>query len=198
MPDVPNKLQVMQQQQTDKDTVASPNRLSEGQALTNHSILLSTRVLLTLFSLLLSYTVLQWLHFHMDSLCTCMRLTHSSITSSQPPCLLMPWIVRVLLLHLRAYLYCAHSISRRGGQCRGGCGCSAQVQRRIIVGLAVSAVTVERPKQLRSPHPHHTPPFHPRPLFFPSLCPTSKGVCGMASAELAAWLEPQHLGPSIV
>lgn len=82
---------------------------------------------------------------------------------------------------------------RGGGRRRGGWGCSAQVQRRIIVGPAVSAVTVHRPKQLRSPHPHY-----PLPLYPPLSSPTSKGACGTASAELAGLLGLQHSGPSIV
>lgn len=71
----------------------------------------------------------------------------------------------------------------------------------LLLALAVSAVAVERPKQLQSIHPHLPLPLHPSssllltPLRFH---PTSKEVCDMASAELAGRLELLHLGPSTV
>lgn len=40
-------------------------------------------------------------------------------------------------------------------------------REELLLALAVSAVTVARPKQLRSTHPHHPLPSHPS---FPSLC----------------------------
>lgn len=54
------------------------------------------------------------------------------------------------------------------------------VKRRIIVGLAVSAVTVERPKQLRSTNPHHT-----RSLFIP--LPSSSLPSARHQRESVAW-----------
>lgn len=133
---------------------------------------------------------MRWFHFHVDGLCACVRLTQSSVAFSQTLCLFTPLLVFFFFsLHLLVYLHlCTFNLQRgvrssregaersaggESGWSEGGCGCSAEVQRRIIVGLAVSAVTVERPKQLRSTHPHHTHPLHPLLLPFP--LPNIKG-----------------------
>lgn len=85
---LPCQLQVMQHE-VSKDTAAlllNVGVLSQGQALRDHSLLhieLKAKVRLTPLSLLFSFSVLQWLHLHVASLCTCMRLTQSSITINQ-------------------------------------------------------------------------------------------------------------------
>lgn len=63
-------------------------------------------------------------------------------------------------------------------------------REELLLALAVSAATVERPKQLGSTLPLPLHSTHP-----PS---TSKGVCGMGSAALAGWLEMLYLGPAII
>lgn len=57
-------------------------------------------------------------------------------------------------------------------------------REELLLALAVSAVTVERPKQLQSTHPHLPLPLHPHPL----PTPTSKAVCGTALAAGAGRL----------
>ncbi|CAB1430326.1 unnamed protein product [Pleuronectes platessa] len=81
-------------------------------------------------------------------------------------------------------------------------GRSAPRQEELLLAPAVSAVTVKRPKQLRSAHPPPPLPLHPpSPSPFPPRSPptprTSKAVCGEASNELAERWELPHSGQSV-
>lgn len=216
------------QHEVSEDTAAlllNVGVLSQGQALIDHSVLhieLKAKVQLTPLSLLFSFSVLQWLHLHVASLCTCMRLTQSSITINQSHFLCGSWSFFTLLacvlvsvcmcvcvfvcIHFADMQAGGHPSRRQAGEGgkRGG-GCMRAVVQKyreeLLLALAVSAVAVARPKQLQSIHPHFPLPLHPTsPLLLIPLRfhPTSKEVCDMASAELAGRLELLHLGPSTV
>lgn len=191
---LPCQLQVMQHE-VSKDTAAlllNVGVLSQGQALRDHSLLhieLKAKVRLTPLSLLFSFSVLQWLHLHVASLCTCMRLTQSSITINQSHFLCGSWSFFTLLACVLVsvcmcvcFFVCIHFAdmqagghpSRRqageGGKRGGGLyeGCSAEVQRGIIVsscrvscGCGEAKTAAVYPPSPPSPAPSHLPaPSH--------------------------------------
>lgn len=51
-------------------------------------------------------------------------------------------------------------------------------REELLLALAVSAVTVERPKQLRSAHPHHPLPLHPSSPLLPFPLPPHPNIKG--------------------
>lgn len=132
MSDIPCQLRMMQHE-VDKDTAGlllNAKVLSGGYWLANHSILyieLNAWVELTLFLLLLSYVVLQWLHFHTDSLCS--RMSMVSLLFCFHLCVGIQFVDRQVDIH-----------SNRGARRRLGKvasmvvdkGYSAELLRRII------------------------------------------------------------------
>lgn len=97
-----------------------------------------------------------------------------------------------LSIYRQAFLQGRKEVVEGGGAvCMGWMGVvSAELQRRIIVGChRVSCDSGEAKTAAFYPHL----PSSPSP---PPPNKTSKGVCGMASAELGGWLRLLHSGPS--